>query len=130
VTDDSIGCLTNESDVILGNKIKIRRKYLGISQQDLADIVGLTSQQVQKYEMGANKISVPMLMKICEALKVNAEYFLSENASHQFKDISDHKTLDDRIDAVLLRSLKKIQNKRLKASILELLIVITNSENE
>jgi transcriptional regulator with XRE-family HTH domain len=47
----------DDVDVHVGNRLKIRRSLLGLSQEKLADAVGLTFQQVQKYEKGVNRIS-------------------------------------------------------------------------
>lgn len=54
--------------VALGERVRQRRAMAGLSQQELARRIGLTFQQVQKYERGGNRISVPMLLKIAAAL--------------------------------------------------------------
>lgn len=56
-------------DIALGAAIRIRRRTLGISQDALADQCGVTFQQVQKYENGANRISFSRLVQISAALK-------------------------------------------------------------
>ena len=48
-------------DVAVGHRIRVRRKWLGISQSTLADHLGVSFQQVQKYERGANRTSASML---------------------------------------------------------------------
>ncbi len=53
----------------------MRRKFLGISQEILAGTIGLTFQQVQKYERGSNRISASKLFEISRALKVPTSYF-------------------------------------------------------
>ena len=58
-------------DKILGSRMKAYREIAGISQSELGDAVGVTFQQIQKYEHGTNKISVVRLLEICEALKVS-----------------------------------------------------------
>jgi len=55
-------------DAALGRNIRIRRKSLGLSQSALAAAVGLTFQQVQKYESGANRVSFSKLAEIAKAL--------------------------------------------------------------
>lgn len=55
-------------DVAVGARIRLRRKALGISQSKLADAIGVTFQQVQKYERGANRVSASTLAKIAKAL--------------------------------------------------------------
>lgn len=63
-------------DTHVGAKVKSRRLMLGLSQEDLAKSIGLTFQQVQKYERGTNRISVSRLADISQALKVTMDYFL------------------------------------------------------
>jgi len=58
----------NPVDVYVGAKVKSRRLILGLSQEDLAKSIGLTFQQVQKYERGTNRISVSRLVDICKVL--------------------------------------------------------------
>jgi transcriptional regulator with XRE-family HTH domain len=66
----------NPIDIHVGAKVKTRRLMLGLSQEELASAIGLTFQQVQKYERGTNRISVSRLVDICRALKVPFAYFL------------------------------------------------------
>ncbi len=62
-------------DVFAGTKLRERRKILGLSQQALADTIGVTFQQVQKYERGANRVSVSTLHRLASALNVPPGYF-------------------------------------------------------
>jgi len=55
-------------DVALGSRIRLRRRDLGLSQEQLAREVGITFQQVQKYEHGANRVSFSRLVEITRAL--------------------------------------------------------------
>ena len=57
-------------DVAVGAKIRLRRKQLGMSQKSLADAVGVTFQQVQKYERGANRVSASSLARVAKALEM------------------------------------------------------------
>ncbi|MBV9509581.1 MAG: helix-turn-helix transcriptional regulator [Caulobacteraceae bacterium] len=58
----------NRLDVALGLRIRQRRKALGVSQTALADSIGLTFQQIQKYERGFNRVSFSRLVDIAHAL--------------------------------------------------------------
>jgi len=55
-------------DLTVGARIRLFRKMRGLSQQSLADAVGVTFQQVQKYERGANRVSASMLARIAQTL--------------------------------------------------------------
>ncbi|MFP1133100.1 helix-turn-helix domain-containing protein [Asticcacaulis sp. W401b] len=59
----------------VGGRVRMRRKFVGKSQADMADSIGLTFQQVQKYERGANRISASKLFEISCFLKVPVGYF-------------------------------------------------------
>ena len=64
-------------DKIIGSRIKAYRDIVGLSQSELGESVGVTFQQIQKYEHGTNKISVGRLFEICDALNVSAITFLN-----------------------------------------------------
>ena len=65
----------NPVDLHVGARIRMRRKLLGVSQEKLADQLGLTFQQVQKYERGANRVSASKLYEIARALQTSVAYF-------------------------------------------------------
>jgi transcriptional regulator with XRE-family HTH domain len=65
-------------DTYVGGRARMRRKMLGMSQQSLAAALGITFQQVQKYEKGANRIGASRLQKMSEVLKVPISYFFDE----------------------------------------------------
>src|SRR3954468_2212863 len=67
--------LPNPVDLHVGARIRMRRKILGVSQERLADDLGLTFQQVQKYERGANRVSASKLYEIARSLKTSIAYF-------------------------------------------------------
>ena len=65
----------NPVDLHVGGRIRMRRRILGISQEKLADALGLTFQQVQKYERGANRVSASNLYEIARTLQAPITYF-------------------------------------------------------
>lgn len=74
-------------DVAVGARIRLARKMRGRSQQALAEAIGVTFQQVQKYESGANRVSAPMLVRIAADLDVAvAELFGRVEAASQISD--------------------------------------------
>src|SRR6266550_6024243 len=64
-------------DIHVGSRIRTRRIYLDMRQEELGRKLGLTFQQVQKYESGANRVSASRLWAIAEVLGVTPEYFFS-----------------------------------------------------
>lgn len=65
----------NEIDAYVGKRLRLRRMMLGLSQEKIADAVGLTFQQVQKYERGSNRIGAGRLYEFSQALQVPIQYF-------------------------------------------------------
>jgi transcriptional regulator with XRE-family HTH domain len=65
----------NPIDVHVGRKLQLRRTLLGLSQERLGDLIGLTFQQVQKYESGANRVSSSRLYDIARVLDIGIPYF-------------------------------------------------------
>lgn len=65
----------NPIDRHVGLRIRMRRKELGISQERLAESIGLTFQQVQKYERAANRVSASKLWEMSRALATSISYF-------------------------------------------------------
>jgi transcriptional regulator with XRE-family HTH domain len=68
----------NPIDVHVGNRIRLRRTLLGISQSTLAETLGLTFQQVQKYKKGTNRVSSSRLVDLANALDVAVPFFFEE----------------------------------------------------
>ena len=69
--------LPNPVDLHVGARIRLRRRMQGVSQEKLADALGLTFQQVQKYEKGTNRISASRLQQISATLQVPPSFFFS-----------------------------------------------------
>jgi len=75
VTDTPEVRTPNLVDIHVGCRVRMRRKMLGVSQEALADTLGLTFQQVQKYERGANRVSASKLYEIAKTLQVPVSFF-------------------------------------------------------
>ena len=123
----------NPVDAHVGTKVKSRRLMLGLSQEELANAIGLTFQQVQKYERGTNRISVSRLVDIGRALKISADYFLegcgavAQGRKYAIKGFSDTKQEPLEPDALtkrdvleLVRAYSKIASPQLKKQLLEM----------
>jgi transcriptional regulator with XRE-family HTH domain len=65
----------NPIDKHVGARVRMRRMLIGMSQEKLGDALGLTFQQIQKYEKGSNRISASRLQQISEALSTPLSYF-------------------------------------------------------
>src|ERR1700689_3884660 len=72
--------VSNIVDVYVGARLRMRRTMLGMSQSRLGELLGVTFQQVQKYEKGTNRISASRLQHTAQILGVEAAYFFDEKA--------------------------------------------------
>jgi transcriptional regulator with XRE-family HTH domain len=75
-------------DAALGARVRLRRKELRLSQDELARKVGITFQQIQKYEHGTNRISFSRLIEICEALNCSLSDLITDlGAGHRSRSL-------------------------------------------
>lgn len=90
----------NHVDLHVGGRVRMRRKMLDLSQEQLADAIGLTFQQVQKYERGANRISSSKLYEIAKTLQVPVSFFfdgLADPATTEVTEVTDKARASERI---------------------------------
>jgi len=68
----------NPIDVHVGSRVRLRRMMLGMSQEKLGESLGITFQQIQKYEKGTNRIGASRLQHIATVLKVPISFFFED----------------------------------------------------
>jgi transcriptional regulator with XRE-family HTH domain len=68
----------NPIDVHVGSRIRLRRNMLGMSQEKLGELLGITFQQIQKYEKGSNRVGASRLQAIASILNVPVGYFFED----------------------------------------------------
>ena len=128
----------NPVDVHVGERIRRRRRALGISQDRLAEQLGLTFQQVQKYERGANRVSASKLYQIARALQASIPYFFDGlpdpiqaagfAESEQAAFVHDLPlTPEEREFSSLL---SRIENRRVRRRLLELVRSLADAPTE
>ena len=71
----------NPTDVFVGSRVRMRRKMLGFSQEKLGEKLGITFQQIQKYEKGTNRVGASRLQAMAHAMEVPVSYFFPDSAS-------------------------------------------------
>lgn len=71
----------NAIDSYVGSQVRMRRQLLGLSQERLAEQIGVTFQQVQKYEKGVNRIGASRLQRIAEVLNTSPSFFFQQDPS-------------------------------------------------
>jgi transcriptional regulator with XRE-family HTH domain len=108
----------NAVDQHVGDRLRLRRRLLGLSQQELAARLGLALQQVQKYENGANRISASRLYQLCQVLEVPVAWFFEEMPN----DVAEPKppAANDRGALELVRSYARIEDEALRRKLCEI----------
>ena len=120
----------NPVDIHVGSRVRLRRTLLGMSQEKLGTAVGLTFQQIQKYERGANRIGSSRLFQFAQVLDVPVSFFFEDmpeeiarsqpgaslNASESFQQdqFARRETLE------LVRAYYKIRNPNVRKRVFEL----------
>ena len=130
--------VANPVDNHVGRKLRARRTKLGISQSVLAEALGLTFQQVQKYEKGVNRIGAGRLQQIAQILQMPVESFF-EGLPHQRSqrrvptDVSDVQYVADYLATTdghqLTKAFMKIPNAKLRRSIVNLVEQLADTED-
>ena len=110
-------------DSFIGQKVKLRRSSLGITQVELGEKLGVSFQQIQKYENGKNRISASTLFQISTILGVSFSYFVNgytkKTVLHDDENVS-YQVHDDKESILLLNYFSKIKDPDLKRQILDL----------
>lgn len=97
-----------DTDRHVGNRIRERRIMLGLSQQQMADMIGVTYQQAHKYERGINRISAGRLYEIALVLSVPVSYFFEGLAGSETQNVGPRQ----RMCLELARNFAQISNER------------------
>lgn len=131
-----------EMDVHVGNRLRMRRSILGMSQEKLAEAVGLTFQQVQKYERGTNRISASRLFDLSKVLSVPVSYFFEQynekqkptNFRYGFADTEQDQYLDtgkwyDKETLELIRVYYSIEDQKLRRNLVRVIQEMADLHN-
>ncbi len=92
--------MTDDTDLHVGKRLRRRRRLLGMTQQDLAVLVGVRFQQIQKYECGANRITSSRLYDLSRALNVSVQYFFDGIEAENLQGLAANDA--DRLDGDIL----------------------------
>ena len=122
MSEDTANHAPHPLDVALGGRIRLRRRELGLSQDQLARQVGITFQQVQKYEHGTNRVSFSRLVEIAQALQCGTMDIVGDLASSKASAVfSQHVAqLNEPGAADLLEAYSTIQSPKHRRAILNL----------
>jgi transcriptional regulator with XRE-family HTH domain len=116
----------NPTDVYVGSRVRMRRKMLGLSQEKLGEKLGITFQQIQKYEKGTNRVGASRLQAMANAMEVPVSYFFpdateaaqggmrEESAAFMMDFMSTSEGLD------LSRAFTRIRSAKVRRKVVEL----------
>ncbi|MBY5404003.1 helix-turn-helix domain-containing protein [Rhizobium leguminosarum] len=128
----------NAIDSYVGARIRMRRQLLGMSQERLAEQIGVTFQQVQKYEKGINRIGASRLQRIAEVLHTSVSFFFEQENSEpltlQGLDLSANadpvaEFLRTKEGLVLNRAFLKIADRNIRDTVIALVKAMAQAES-
>ena len=120
---------TAEADKRVGACVRAARVKAGLSQSKLATGLGITFQQLQKYEKGKNRIAVSTLLLIAEALSLPVHSFF-ESVERQASDPSDWADLLSKDNIRLIRAFSAINDPEVRRRIMGLILAVTEGGDE
>ncbi|WP_430471573.1 helix-turn-helix domain-containing protein [Thalassospira lucentensis] len=123
----------NPVDIHVGARVRLRRTLLGMSQEKLGEAIGLTFQQVQKYERGANRVGASRLYDLSRVLEVPVSFFfddmpdeISSKSVHERREMSespdpfDNDPMNRRETLELVRAYYRITDPNQRKKVFEL----------
>lgn len=111
---------TQDIDRYVGARIRERRIMMGLTQQQLADLIGVTYQQAHKYERGINRVSAGRLFEVAQVLSVPVNYFFDGLDQESDRAISPR----ERMCLELARNFAQIPNERHQEALSQLARVL------
>jgi transcriptional regulator with XRE-family HTH domain len=119
---------SGKPEIEMGKKIRLRRVEQRISQSDLGRRLGLSFQQVQKYEKGVNRVGAIRLQQIATALDVSVTFFYDSDG--ETKEVESLLFLDSAFSLRLLRAYSKIKDQIIQRQMVSLMEAVAGNEDE
>ena len=127
----------NPTDIYVGSRVRMRRKMMGMSQEKLGERLGITFQQIQKYEKGTNRIGASRLQKISEILEVPVSYFFPDQSSDVAMGLAEEGGPGYVVDFLstaegleLNRAFARIKNAKVRRKMIELVRAVANGPQD
>jgi len=114
----------NTVDRQVGERMRRRRILLGLTQDQLADALGISYQQIQKYETGANRVSAGRLAQIAEVLEVQPGWFFGAAEKVESPAGSSRAVID------LVRNFSRIEDERVRTHLMALVRSLAGRSDE
>lgn len=118
-----------EIDTIVGDRIRRRRILLGFTQDQLGEALGISYQQIQKYETGANRVSAGRLFQIAERLQTHVGWFFEGIGEHD-QEGGEENMSSPRHVIELVRGFSRISEDKLRMAVLSLVRAMADTPDE
>lgn len=127
----------NPIDIHVGSRVRVRRVLRGLSQEKLADRLGLTFQQVQKYEKGTNRIGASRLQEISQILEVPVSFFFEDAPGSEATGFAEAGSATYVVDFLssseglqLNKAFVRIEDPRVRRRVIELVRALAGDGEE
>ena len=117
---------SGKPEIEMGKKIRLRRVEQRLSQSDLGEKLGVSFQQVQKYEKGVNRVGASRLQQIATALDIPVTFFFDSDG--KTKEVESLLFLDSAFSLRLLRAYSKIKDQAVQCQMVSLMEAIAGDE--
>ncbi|MGE0754775.1 MAG: helix-turn-helix domain-containing protein [Alphaproteobacteria bacterium] len=123
-------------DAYVGSRLRQRRTMMGLSQEAVARAVGITFQQVQKYEKGANAMNARRLFEFANFMNVPVAYFFdgldqsakSAGFAEGAADVFDHQGVSDRESLEMMKAFKRIKEQVIRKRLADLVRAVADNK--
>lgn len=128
-TETDLMLTASEVDRLVGERIRRRRILMGLTQDQLGETLGISYQQIQKYETGANRVSAGRLYLIAKCLDVSPGWFFdpvqTDGSQADLDDLGSSRLLID-----FVRSFSRIDNEKLKSVLVTLVRTMADGDSK
>lgn len=129
----------NPIDIHVGSRVRLRRTMIGMSQEKLGDALGITFQQIQKYEKGANRVGASRLQEISRVLNTPISFFFedapgSPGSGEGFQETTSTNYVVDFLSSSdglqLNKAFVKIEDPKVRRKLVELAKALANESDD
>jgi transcriptional regulator with XRE-family HTH domain len=111
---------TADIEALIGERIRSRRIQVGMSQQELGKALGVTFQQVQKYEQGSNRVSYGGLLKIAEALECDVMQLFEGLKVQKATGSPFSKSMSTKEGVAIIKAMLKIESQEIRRTVIDI----------
>ncbi|MCB1497538.1 MAG: helix-turn-helix transcriptional regulator [Bauldia sp.] len=127
----------NPIDIHVGSRVRLRRMMLGMSQEKLGEHLGITFQQIQKYEKGTNRIGASRLQNIARVLSVPVSFFFEDAPGGESGGMAEQQSASYVVDFLsssegiqLNKAFVRIKDPKLRRKVIDLVRAIAGADEE